>query len=482
MSDFGPVFHVLGVILLFLGITMIGPVALDFYDGTANAAPFAPAMLVTMLFGGMLALASRSEAPHALTLHQAYILTVGIWIFIPAFGALPFMQGAPHARFTDAYFEAVSGITGTGYSVFAKVETLPRSVILWRAMLNWMGGLGIAFVAMVFLPVMRIGGMRYFQIEGFDTFGKVMPRAKDIARSLLEVYSILSLACMMVYLICGLRLFDAAVHAMSTISMGGFASHDASFAMFSPAAQYAGTVFMLLSAMPFVRFIQLARGQGKALWLDVQVRAMLRWYAYAVVLIIGYRLWRGSGSTEQIIRETTFNIASMMTGTGLSVSPIESWGSFVMVVAFIVGMIGGCTGSTSAALSVFRVQVVLSVMKAAILQMHAPHRVVQPRYGGKPLDENTIASLMQYVTAYIMSLCVCAVLISLDGADMTSALFAAWGALGNIGYAIGPIGGQDGTMDGFGTGATWVMIAAMLLGRLGLMAFFVLFLPRFWRD
>ncbi|MFC3060957.1 TrkH family potassium uptake protein [Paenirhodobacter populi] len=482
MPDFGPVFHLLGVILLFLGITMIGPVALDFYDGSPNAANFAQVMLETMLFGGLLALAGRSGGPRALTLRQAYVLTVSIWICIPAFGALPFMQGAPHARFTDAYFEAVSGITGTGFSVFAKVESLPRSVVLWRSMLNWIGGLGIAFVAMVFLPVMRIGGMRYFQIEGFDTFGKIMPRAKDIARSLLEVYSILSLACMMAYLLCGLSFYDAVVHAMSTISMGGFASHDASFAVFPPAAQYAGTVFMLLSAMPFVRFIQLARGQGKALWFDVQVRAMLRWYACAVVLVIIYRLWRDTGSSEQIIRETAFNIASMMTGTGLAVAPIEPWGSFVMVVAFIVGMIGGCTGSTSAALSVFRVQVVLSVMKSAIQQMYAPHRVVQPRYGGKPLDENTIGSLMQYVTAYIMTLGICAVLISLDGADMTSALFAAWGALGNIGYAIGPIGGPTGTMVGFGTSATWIMTAAMLLGRLGLMAFFVLFLPRFWRD
>lgn len=482
MFDFDPVLHLLGVILLALGLTMLGPVAMDLHDGSDNIYPMMRAAVETSLFGLLLALASKSDKPRPLTLRQAYVLTVAIWVLVPAFSALPFMHGAPHATFTDAYFEAMSGITTTGYSVFPHIENLPRGVLLWRSMLNWMGGLGIAFVAMIFLPVMRIGGMRYFQTEGFDTLGKVLPRARDIAIILLQVYSTLTFLCALAYMICGLPTFDALIYAMSTIATGGFASYDASFAMWSPAAQYVGTVFMLLSALPFVRFFQLVNGQSRTVWHDSQIRAFLRWYMIACVIVVIYRLWQQSTQVEQVFRETTFNLASIMTGTGFGTTSVESWGSFPMVVVFIVGMIGGCTGSSSAALSVFRVQVMLSVLKTAIRQIHSPHRVIQPRYDGKPLDEATIGPLMQYVTAYIMVLGLCTVLISLGGADMSSAIFAAWGALGNIGYAVGPISNPTGTMADYGDGATWVMTIAMLLGRLGLLAIFVLFLPRFWQD
>lgn len=482
MTDFGPVFHLLGLILLALGVTMLAPVGLDFADGSANAAPFFQAMLETMLFGGFLALASRSENPRPLTMRQAYCLTAGIWFVVPAFAALPFIHGAPEASFTDAYFEAVSGITTTGYSVFANIDQLPRGVLLWRGMLNWMGGLGIAFVAMIFLPVMRIGGMRYFQTEGFDTLGKVLPRARDIAISLLEVYSTLTALCFLAFTACGMPMFDALVHAISAIATGGFATHDASFAVWNPATQYAAIIFMLLGAMPFIRFFQMVQGQPRALWRDSQVRAFLRWYGYACVLVMLYRLWRESLPFERIARETLFNLASVMTGTGFGSAPIEQWGSFVLVVAFVIGTIGGCTNSSSAALSVFRVQVVLSVMRAAIRQLHSPHRVALAMYDGKPLDDTTLGPLMQYVTAYILTMGVFAVLMSMDtGNDMTSSLFAVWGALGNIGFAVGPMT-RSGTMADFSDASTWLMTLAMLLGRLGLLTIFVLFMPRFWRD
>lgn len=482
MTDFGPVFHLLGLILMALGLTMAAPVALDFADGNANAFPFLQAMLETVLFGTFLAMASRSEQPHPLTLRQAYLLTAGIWFVVPFFGALPFIHGAPHASLTDAYFEAVSGITTTGYSVFVSIDQLPRGVLLWRGMLNWLGGLGIAFVAMIFLPVMRIGGMRYFQTEGFDTLGKVLPRARDIASSLLKVYSTLTALCFVVFTACGMPVLDALVNAFSSIATGGFSTHDASFAIWSPSAQYAGTVFMMLGAMPYIRFFQMINGEPRALWSDSQVRAFVRWWAYACAMVVLYRLWHEDLPPERIARETLFNLASIMTSTGFGMGPIEPWGAFPLVVAFIVGIVGGCTNSSSAALQVFRVQVVLSVLRAAIRQLHSPHRVVQAMYDGKPLDDTTIGPLMQYVTAYILTLGAFSVLMSMDaGNDMTSALFAVWGALGNIGFAIGPMT-RSGTMTEFSDASTWLLTLAMLLGRLGLLSIFVLVLPRFWRD
>jgi len=482
MTDFGPVFHHLGLILLALGVAMLAPVAVDVLAADPNGFAVFEAALETILFGTLLALAASPDKPQPLTLRQAYLLTAAIWLVVPAFGALPFIHGEPSISLTDAYFEAVSGITTTGYTVLTGLEDLPRSVLLWRGMLNWMGGLGIAFVAMIFLPVMRIGGMRYFQTEGFDTFGKVLPRARDIAISLLEVYAGLTVICTVVFVLCGIPLFDAAIHAMAAIATGGFGTYDANFAVWPVPAQYAGTVFMLLGAMPYIRFFQLVQGQTRPLWHDSQVRAFLRWFVYFSAMMIGYRLWRENLPVEQIFRETTFDFASILTGTGFGVSGVEPWGTFAMVVAFLLGLIGGCTGSSSGALSVFRVQVVLSVIRAAIRQLHSPHRVVQPRYDGKTLDEETLGPLMLHVSGYILTLGVLSVLMSMAGVDLTSSLFAIWGCLGNIGFGLGPMVARTGTMVDFNDTATWIMILAMLLGRLGMLAIFVLFLPRFWRD
>ncbi|MDF2140775.1 TrkH family potassium uptake protein [Paenirhodobacter sp. CAU 1674] len=482
MPDFGPVFHHLGLILLALGVAMLGPVALDFALADPNWAQVFEAAIETILFGALLALASASGQRKGLTLQQAYLLTAAIWIFVPFFGALPFIHGRPDVSFTDAYFEAVSGITTTGYTVFSGLEDLPKSVVLWRGMLNWMGGLGIAFVAMIFLPVMRIGGMRYFQTEGFDTLGKVLPRAGDIAISLLQVYAGLTVLCALVFTLCGMSILDAVIHAMAAIATGGFGTYDANFAVWSPAAQYAGTVFMLLGAMPYIRFFQLLHGQPVPLWRDLQVRAFLRWYGYFCAVMILYRLSRESLPVEQILRETTFNFASLLTGTGFGVSAVEPWGAFAMVMAFLVGMVGGCTGSSSGALSVFRVQATLAAIRAAVLQLHAPHRIVPPRYGGTALDETTLGPLMLHVSGYILTLGVLSVALSMTGVDFTSSLFAIWGCLGNIGFGVGPLVARTGTMIDFNDLATWLMTLAMLLGRLGLLAILVLVMPRFWRD
>lgn len=481
MTDFGPVFHILGLILLVLGATMLAPAALDLSLADPNGWQVLKAAIETLLFGGLLALASRSDAPHALDLRQAYLLTAAIWLVVPAFGALPFVHGAPDVSFTDAYFESVSGITTTGYSVFIGLEDLPKSVTLWRGMLNWMGGLGIAFVAMIFLPVMRIGGMRFFQTEGFDTLGKVLPRARDIAVSLLQIYTALTIACTVTYVACGMPAFDAMANAMSTLATGGFATTDSSFANYPPAAQNAGTLFMLLAGMPFIRFVQLMQGHARPLWADAQVRAYLRWFAYFTVIATAYRYLRDGQPFEQVLRETAFNFASILTGTGFGVASVEPWGAFVVSLVFLIGMLGGCTGSSSGSLSVFRVQVVLAAIGTAIRQLHSPNRVIQPHYDGKPLDEATMGPLILHVTGYILTLGVIAVLISMTGVDFSSALFASWGSIGNIGFGVGPMVARTGTMVDYNDISTWLMSLSMLLGRLGLLAILVLFLPRFWR-
>ena len=482
MPDVRPVLHLLGLILAALGASMLLPMAIDLHDGQVNWQEFLEAGVETMLAGVLLAIASRGPGKDGLSTRQAYLLTAAIWLVLPLFAALPFIEGKPHASFTDAYFEAASGITTTGYTVFLKLDDLPRSVLLWRAMLNWFGGLGIAFVAMIFLPVLRIGGMRYFQTEGFDTLGKVMPRARDIAKSLLWIYAALSLICALSYAATGMGMFDAACYAMATLATGGFGTHDSSFAGFPPAAQYAGTVFMLASALPFIRYVQLGQGHLRPFWIDPQVRAFLRWFALALCALLIWRYAHHQGAFEEVLRDSIFNLSSIMTGTGFGTSDVTRWGSFGIVLVYWVGLIGGCTGSSSGALSVFRWQALAAVIRTSVRRTHAPHRVILPRLYGKLLEEDVLSSLILYFTGYILALGVISVSISTTGADFISALFATWGALGNIGYAIGPLSASSGTMAAYSTTAIWLMTLAMLLGRIGMLAILVLFLPRFWRG
>ena len=206
-----------------------------------------------------MALACARQRPHAARPgSRASCSTTGIWVIFPLFGALPFWFGAPRASFTDAMFEAMSAITTTGSTVFVGLDRLPAGALLWRGMLQWFGGLGIVVVAMIFLPTLKVGGMQLFRSEAFDTLGKILPRAGEIALRLTSIYLTLSVLCFLGYVLAGMQSFDAAVHAMTTVSTGGMANTDASFIVYGPMAHYVAIVFMILAALPFIRFVQLA--------------------------------------------------------------------------------------------------------------------------------------------------------------------------------------------------------------------------------
>ncbi|HEX9857997.1 MAG TPA: potassium transporter TrkG, partial [Paracoccaceae bacterium] len=437
--------------------------------------------LFTSGTGALMVLSMRNAIGLGLSTRLAFLLTFGIWVVLPLFGALPFMIGAPGLGFTDAYFESVSGITTTGSTVIFGLDDLPAGMNLWRGMLNWIGGLGIAFIAMIFLPVMRVGGMQFFRTEGFDTLGKILPRARDIALSLLAIYAGLTLACVLGYGAMGMSLLDAVVNGMATIATGGFSSSDSSVGKYSGAMEYVAVLFMLLAGMPYIRFVQLMAGVPGPILADPQVRAFLRWAAIAVAIVVGWRMATSDAALEPTLREGMFNTVSILTGTGFFSGSYGGWGAFSMVLAFVVGMIGGCSGSSSGALSVFRVQVTLAAIAAQLRQTNAPHRVVPVRYAGRSVDQDTLNALMMYVTGYILMIGVLSVGLTLTGVDSQSALFGIWTSIGNIGYGYGPLLARTGTMVDFPEAAKWIMIVAMVLGRLALLTALVLLVPRFWR-
>lgn len=481
MIDIRPIIYVVGRILVVLAILMLAPAIIDHRAGLPNGIDFLQSAILTGGLGVLLSIATTNALGQGLSVRQAYLLTVAIWAVIPVFGGLPLMLGAPHLSFTDAYFEAASGFTTTGSTVIVGLDALPPGANLWRGMLNSFGGLGIAFVAMIFLPVMRVGGMQYFKTEGFDTFGKALPRATDIARQLVIVYFGLTVACAATYRALGMDELSAVVNGMATIATGGFSNSDMSFAKYPGAMEYAGALFMILGSLPYIRYVQLVNGQARPLWRDSQVRAYLRWIAYAVGSVTLWRVLTSDMALEDAFREALFNLVSIMSSTGFFSGSFASWGGYMLVVAFVIGVIGACSGSSAAGLSVFRVQVAGSALSAAVRQIAMPSRVIPVKYDGRNVEEDVINGLILFISGYILLLGVLSVALTLMGVDMYSAVWAIWTSIGNIGYGFGPLVARTGTFVDFPDAAIWVMSLAMILGRLGLLAILVVLLPRFWR-
>jgi trk system potassium uptake protein len=482
MIDLRPVGYVIGLLVAVMGAMMLFPMALDFLAGDPNWMAFLEAAIISGLTGTVMALACANGAGRGLTLQQSFVLTTGVWVALPAFGALPFVFGQPDVPFTDAMFESVSGMTTTGTTAFVGLDNLPLGTNLWRGILQWLGGLGIVIVAMIFLPIMKVGGMQFFRSEGFDTLGKILPRALDISSALIQVYVVLTMACAVVYFALGMTGFDAVVHALTTVSTGGFSSSDVSFGKYLGAPEWAAVVFMILASLPFIRFVQLMQGQSGPLLRDVQVRAYLRWNLYAIGAVLAFEVLAYDAPFWTTLRESAFNIVSTFSGTGFASVDLTTWGAFPFVVLIAVGLIGGCTSSTGCSVKVFRYLILFEAVKVQIARLTNPSAMVAVRYDGRRVDQEVIDSVIVFFTLFILTFGVTAVLLSLTGLQTRTAVTAAWTAVANVGPVFGPEVGPTGAINGFPDLAKWLMIAAMILGRLELLSVYVLFIARFWRT
>jgi trk system potassium uptake protein TrkH len=479
MYDFRPVGHIIGRLIVVLGASMAPPLLLDLYDG--NGTGFLMALFVTIAAGLATTIATAQRGSGGLTRPQAFLLTVILWVVLPVFGALPFLFGAPGADFTDAYFEAMSGLTTTGATVFAGLDEAPRGMLLWRALLQWYGGLGIVIVAIVFLPAMRIGGMQFFRSEGFDTAHEVLPRATEIAESLFYLYLGLSVACVLAYSATGMNIFDALCHAMTTVSTGGFGNYDSSFENFSPMAHYVAVLFMMLAALPFVRLIQIARGNVGALHRDSQTQVFVALILVVAAVMTIWVVVHGHHAAPQAVREVLFNVTSLMTGTGYASDPYDGWGGLPVALFFVIPLIGGCSGSTSCSAKVFRYQILFLALVVQIRRIHSPHGVFPLRYQGRPVEPEVVSSIMGYFFVFVCSLSIWSILLSLLGLDTITAISAAVSALGNVGPGLGEVVGPVGNYSTLPDSAKWLLSLGMLLGRLEFLSVLVLFMPVFWQ-
>lgn len=481
MLDFRPVFFVNGILLLMVGVAMLIPAMIDLAYGNPDAVVFFASALLTLFVGGNLALAYRLSSDH-LTLKQAFIMTTLAWILIPAFGALPFIFSELSLSYTDAFFEAMSGITTTGSTVISGLDNAPPGLLMWRSILQWLGGIGIVVMAVSVLPMLQVGGMQLFKIEAYGTPDKILPRAAQIAGAITTLYLLLTLGCVIALWSVGMPAFDAVAHAMTTIATGGYSTHDASIGYFdNPKIEAIITVFMITASLPFILLLYSLRGQPQMMFKDQQVRFFI---GLVALLILGTSYWlvtfKGFSAFDAF-RGASFNTVSILTGTGYASTNYSAWGAFSTTLFFVVMFIGGCAGSTSCGIKIFRFQVLFSALGQVFRQILRPHGVFLAVYNSKPIPENVISSVLSFFALFILVFTLLAVALAATGLDAETALSGAGTALANVGPGVGATIGPAGNFQTLPDTAKWLLSLGMLLGRLELFTILILLTPRFWK-
>jgi len=482
MIDLRPVIFAISLLSTAFGVYMLIPAFVDLYLGDGSAGTFFLSALITIVIGGASALATADASLIGLSIRQTFLLTTVSWLVLSMFGAIPFVIGTTHLSLADAFFESVSGLTTTGSTVLTRIENLPRGMLLWRGLMQWFGGIGIIVVAIGFLPTLRVGGMQAFRSEGFETMGKILPRAVEIASSISIVYVAITALCAIAFAMSGMNLFDSVVTAMTTLSTGGFANSDASFGAYQGAPEYISAVFMIIASLPFVRYVQMINGSTKPLFKDSQVQTFLAVEVLLVVVIALYRMYDTSEDLEPAFRESFFNVSSILSGTGFVSADYGLWGAFPVVLFFLMGLVGGCAGSTCCSVKIFRYQLLAAAIKSQIQKIHSPNGIFITRYQGRQVEDDLLGSVMAFFVAFMLTLASLAVALSLLGLDPVTAVSGAATAIANIGPGLGPEIGPSGNFAGLPSSAKWVLSFGMLVGRLELLSVYVLFTVGFWRD
>ncbi|WP_161866270.1 TrkH family potassium uptake protein [Pseudomonas yangonensis] len=473
---------IIGIFLITLAVSMAIPMlTLLIFEHPEDLTAFLWSSLITLVAGLALVIPGRPQNAQ-LRPRDMYLLTTGSWTLVCAFAALPLMLIA-HISYTDAMFETMSGITTTGSTVLTGLDSMSPGILIWRSMLQWLGGIGFIGMAVAILPLLRVGGMRLFQTESSDWGEKVMPRSHMAAKYLLLLYVAITLLGVLAYWAAGMEPFDAVNHAMTSISTGGYSTSDASLAHWpQPAVHWTAVVLMLLGGMPFMLYVAFVRGNRQALFRDHQVRGFIG-FLLLTWLVFGTWLWINSDYTWlDAFRIVAVNVTSVVTTTGFALGDYTTWGSFAVLLFFYLTFVGGCSGSTSGGLKIFRFQVAYVLLKANLMQLVHPRAVIKQQYNNHNLDEEIVRSLITFSFFFTITIGVLALALTLVGLDWVTALTGAATAVCNVGPGLGPIIGPAGNFASLPDSAKWLLSAGMLLGRLEILTVLVLVTRSFWKH
>jgi trk system potassium uptake protein TrkH len=479
MSNYKTVFFTLGILQIILGVSMFIPIIAQFVFSEIDSSFFG-ASIITIIFGSLFFL-SNLDHDKKLSLQQAFLLTALSWLSIAIFGSLPFIFSTIELSITDAFFESMSGITTTGSTIISNLESTPKGILLWRAILQWLGGIGIIVMAITLMPIMNVGGMQLFKISSNDSSEKILPKSKEIALRLIYIYFGLTAACALSYWIFGMGKFDSLTHSMTTIATGGFSNYNQSIGYFnSVTIEITSMIFIILGSIPFIAYIKFINGNKKIFFNDIQIKTFIKIIIISILILSIYILFNNFENFS--LRSIFFNTISILSGTGYVNAEFDGWGSFPITIFLALMFIGGCAGSTACGVKIFRIQILYSFILNQLKKIIYPKGVFVIKYDQNSVDEKFIASIISFIYFYFIIFFILAALLSLTGLDFITAISGAATSISNVGPGLGPIIGPNGDFSSLPDVSKWVLTVGMILGRLELFAILVLFLPSFWKN
>jgi trk system potassium uptake protein TrkH len=479
MSNYKTVFFTLGILQIILGIFMFIPIIAQLFYKELDSSFFG-ASLVTIIFGTLFSL-SNLDHEKKLSLQQAFLLTSLSWISIAVFGSLPFVFSNLNLSFTNAFFESMSGITTTGSTIISNLDDMPKSILLWRAILQWLGGIGIIVMAITLMPIMNVGGMQLFKISSNDSSEKILPKSKEIALRLIYIYSGLTILCAITYSVFGMNIFDSITHSMTTLATGGFSNYNQSIGFFdSIAIETSAMIFIILGSLPFIAYIKFISGNRKIFFSDTQIRSFFKIIFISIIILSTYLFFGNFDSFN--IRSIFFNVISILTGTGYVNAQFDNWGSFPLIIFLTLMFIGGCAGSTTCGVKVFRFQILYLFIVNQLKKIIYPKGIFIIKYDQRSVNEKFISSIISFIFFYFVIFFILTSLLSLTGLDFVTSISGAATSISNVGPGLGSVIGPNGNFASLPDISKWILTIGMILGRLELFAILVLFVPSFWRN
>jgi len=482
MNNFKTVFFAIGVLLIILGAFMLIPFLVELIYDEKNIT-FLSSSFVTIFIGILLVLTNLEES-RKLNLQQAFLLTTLSWLSIALFGSLPFLLSNLNLSVVDSFFESMSGITTTGSTIITDLDNAPKGILIWRAILQWLGGIGVIVMAIAVLPLLNVGGMQLFRIESSDSTEKILPKARAVTLMISTIYITLTFACGLAYWIFGMNVFDSIAHSMTTIATGGFSTYSDSIGYFkNPKIEIVSIIFIILGSLPFIAYIKFIKGNKKIFFKDSQIKALIYVLFFSILIMFLYLSFISNGNNFlENLRISTFNIVSILSGTGYVTTDFSLWGKFPLVFFLFLMFVGGCAGSTTCGIKIFRFQILGKFILNQVKKIIYPNGVFSMRYNDEKISNTFIYSIITFIFLYFFIFFILSALLSLNGLDFVTAISGAASAISNVGPGLGNIIGPSGNFYELPDFSKLSLSLGMLLGRLELFAVLVLFFPSFWKN
>ncbi len=474
--------HISAIFALYLSLAMLIPAGIDLYYGNEDWKVFA---LSAFFQGGLamaVAIATQGQPPPATPRFGFLVLNL-LWLTLAIGGALPLAASSINMTLAGALFESVSGITTTGGTVINGLDAAPPGILLWRSILNFIGGLGVIAIGLFLLPFLNIGGITYFRLESSDINARPFERLATFTINLIAIYLMLAVACTLLYAAGGMTGFDAINHSMSTLATGGFSTHDSSFAQYanSPMILWTGSFFMFLGGLPFSIMMLIAlRGRFESLG-DPQIKVYAAYcaafsFAATIYLIVVNREPAGYA-----LANATFNFVSIITTTGFASDDYTRWGPFIVSTMFVATFLGGCSGSTSGGIKAYRFLVLFELLANGVRRLVYPNTIYPVRYGDRSVSEDMQRAVVLFVASFFIIWACGTILMAATGLDFLTSLSGSLACLTNVGPGLGDVIGPAGNYSKLSDPALLILTLLMLMGRLELLAVLVVFSPTFWR-